>query len=338
MDHNIPFPCIMVRRNDDGDITFGVSETTIQQLPPGEVIIDVASSSLNYKDALACRGHRGIVKQLPHIPGIDCAGRVAESNSPDFQPSDPVLVTGYGLGAEQWGGFARYVRVPAEWIVRLPPNLSPDEAMTYGTAGFTAAQCLMAIEKYGITPDRGEVVVTGATGGVGSVAVALLANHGFRVAAVTGKEGVAQTLRDLGAHRIISRDEVNDTSDRPLLSSKWAAAVDTVGGYILATLVRSTIHRGCVTACGLVAGEQLPLTVHPFLLRGVALFGIDSAKCPRPQRLEVWRRLSNEWKIDLSAIRRELTLTELPRAVEEMLAGKAFGRAIVRPTVQPSKN
>ncbi|RIK72587.1 MAG: oxidoreductase [Planctomycetota bacterium] len=323
----------MVRRSAAGETACGVAEATIDQLPPGEVIIEVACSSLNYKDALACRAHPGIVRQLPHVPGIDCAGRVAESTSAEFLPSDPVLVTGYGLGADQWGGYARYVRVPAEWIVRLPPELTPEEAMTYGTAGFTAAQCLMAIEKHGIAPDRGEVVVTGATGGVGSIAVALLAKLGYRVVAVTGKPDAAHALQQLGAQRIIPRSDVDDSSNRPLLSARWAAAVDTVGGNILATLLRSTMHRGCVTACGLVAGEQLALTVHPFLLRGVALFGIDSAKCPRDQRLEVWRRLANPWKLDLAAIRREITLAELPAAVETMLAGKSFGRVIVRPTV-----
>ncbi|MCC6492013.1 MAG: YhdH/YhfP family quinone oxidoreductase [Pirellulales bacterium] len=322
----------MVRRSDAGVVSYGLEETTIGELPPGEVIIEVACSSLNYKDALACRGHPGIVKRFPHVPGIDCAGRVVQSDCPAYCPSDPVLVTGYGLGAEVWGGFAKYVRVPAEWIVLLSPNLTAEEAMTYGTAGFTAAQCVMAIGKHGVMPDRGEIVVTGASGGVGSIAVALLAGRGYRVAAVTGKPAAAETLLALGAQRVLSRDEVNDETDRPMLTSRWAAAVDTVGGNVLSTLLRSVAYRGCVTACGLVAGEQLALTVHPFLLRGVALYGIDSAKCPREQRLEVWRRLSQEWQIDLSRIRREATLAELSSAVEEMLAGRSFGRVIVRPT------
>lgn len=332
MDHNAPFPCIMVRRNDAGEISFGVDETTIDQLPPGEVIVEVACSSLNYKDALACQGHRGIVKTLPHIPGIDSAGRVVESSHPEYCPSDPVLITGYGLGAEQWGGFAKYVRVPADWVVMMPASLTPEEAMTYGTAGFTAAQCMMAIGKHGVTPDRGEVVVTGASGGVGSIAVALLAERGYRVAAVTSKPEAAEVLRKLGAQRILSREEVNDQSGRPMLSSRWAAAVDTVGGNVLSTLLRSTAYRGCVTACGLVAGDQLAMTVHPFLLRGVALYGIDSAKCPRRQRLEIWNRLASDWKVDLAAVRREVNLTELPAEVEKMLAGNSFGRVIVRPT------
>ena len=330
-----PFPCLMVRRGDDGAVSYAVEETTVDQLPPGEVLIQVTGSSLNYKDALACRAHEGIVKSLPHVPGIDCVGRVVESESPDYCPSDPVLVTGYELGSGQWGGFAEFVRVPAEWVVRLPAELTPDEAMTYGTAGFTAAQCVQRIVDHGITPSDGEIVVTGATGGVGCLAVALLAKLGYRVAAVTGKPDQTAMLTRLGAKSILPREEVNDATDRPMLKSRWAAAVDTVGGNVLATLVRTVGYRGCITACGLVAGDQLPLTVYPFLLRGVTLYGIDSAKCPREPRLEIWRRLAAEWKLhDLEFLRREVTLSELTNVVEEMLAGKSYGRVLVRPRIE----
>lgn len=322
----------MVRRRADGAVACAVEETAVDQLPPGDVLIQVTASSLNYKDALACRAHEGIVKSLPHVPGIDCAGRVVASGSPDYRPGDAVLVTGYELGSGQWGGFAEYVRVPAEWVVRLPAELTPDEAMTYGTAGFTAAQCVERIVAHGITPADGEIVVTGATGGVGCLAVALLAQLGYRVAAVTGKPEQTAMLTRLGAKTILTREEVNDDSDRPLLKSRWAAAVDTVGGNVLATLVRTVAYRGCITACGLVAGDELPLTVYPFLLRGVTLYGIDSAKCPREPRLEIWRRLATEWKLnDLEFLRREVTLSELPAAVEQMLAGKSHGRILVRP-------
>jgi acrylyl-CoA reductase (NADPH) len=327
------FPCILVRRTDGDEIRYGVESLPLDRLPPGDVLIEVAASSINYKDVLACRAHPGIVKKLPHVPGIDCAGRVVESISPDFKPGDSVLVTGYGLGAEQWGGWSRYVRVPAEWIVRMPAGMTPDEAMTYGTAGFTAAQCVERILNHGIRPDHGEVVVTGATGGVGCLAVALLAKLGFRIGAVTGKPERAATLQKLGASSVLSRSEVDVSNDRPLLSSRWAAAVDTVGGNILNTLLRTTNYRGCVTACGLVAGERLPATVYPFLLRGITLYGIDSANCPREPRLEIWRKLSTEWKLtNLDLIRREVTFRELPAAVEDMLAGKSFGRILVRPT------
>lgn len=328
-----PFPCLMVRRDAAGAVTCGVEQLTVDDLPAGEVLIQVAASSLNYKDALACRAHEGIVKSLPHVPGIDCAGRVVESNNADYCPSDPVLVTGYELGSGQWGGFSEYVRVPAEWIVRLPAELTADEAMTYGTAGFTAAQCVERIVNHGVTPADGEIVVTGSTGGVGSLAVALLAKLGYTVAAVTGKPEQALLLRELGATSILTRDEANDATDRPLLKGRWAAAVDTVGGKVLATLLRSTAYRGCVTACGLVGGDQLPLTVYPFLLRGVTLYGIDSAKCPREPRLEIWRRLATEWKLEgLERLRREITLGQVPAAVDAMLAGTLHGRTLVRPT------
>jgi acrylyl-CoA reductase (NADPH) len=329
--HN-PFPCLMVRLNKIDEPQCRVEEITIDQLPPGEALIQVVASSLNYKDALACRAHPGVVKKLPHVPGIDCVGRVVDCASAELAPSDPILITGYGLGSEQWGGWAEYVRVPADWPVRLPAELTPEEAMTYGTAGFTAAQCVKAIVDHGIRPGEGEVVVTGATGSVGCIAVALLAKLGFHVAAVTGKPEFAKILQHLGAHIILSREEVNDSSDRPLLSGRWAAAVDTVGGNVLATLLRTTHYRGCIAACGLVAGDQLPTTVYPFLLRGITLYGIDSAKCPREPRLEIWRRLSSEWKLDLSAVRRDITLRQAPAAVEEMLAGKSWGRVLVRPT------
>ncbi len=330
-----PFSCLMVRRGADGKVACGVEQTTLDQLPPGEVLIQVACSSLNYKDALACQAHPGVVTKLPHVPGIDCAGRVAASESPEFCPSDPVLVTGYELGAPRWGGWAEYVRVPAEWVVRLPPDWTPEEAMTYGTAGFTAAQCVMAIQHHGIQPAAGEVVVTGATGGVGVIAVALLAKLGYRVTAVTGKFEQAELLERLGASRLLPREDVDDRSGKPLLESRWAGAVDTVGGNTLGTLLKSMQHRGCVAACGMVAGVDVPTTVYPFILRGVTLAGIDSAKCPRGPRLEVWHRLAGEWRLDnLAALRREITLAEAPAAVAEMLAGGAVGRTLVRPTTQ----
>jgi putative YhdH/YhfP family quinone oxidoreductase len=266
------------------------------------------------------------------VPGVDCAGTVVESSSREYRPGDEVLVTGYELGAGHWGGFAAYVRVPAEWVVRLPAGLPLRDAMIYGTAGFTAAQCVTAIVERGIGPERGPVVVTGATGGVGSLAVVILAKLGYDVAAVTGKREQHDWLRQLGARTILGRDEVIDTSDRPLLSARWAAAVDTVGGRPLATILRSIDHRGCVAACGLVAGAELVLTVYPFILRGVTLAGIDSAKCPRPQRLEMWQKLAGPWRVEqLERIADEITLDELPDRVQKILAGQIVGRTIVAP-------
>jgi acrylyl-CoA reductase (NADPH) len=326
------FPCLMVRRRDDGGTTCAVEQISVAALPPGDVLIHVACSSLNFKDALASQGHPGVIGALPHVPGIDCAGQVAESASAAFQPGDAVLVTGYDFGAQAWGGFSEYVRVPAEWVVPMPAGFTPEEAMTLGTAGFTAAQCVHAIERHGISPDRGEVAVTGASGAVGTVAIALLAKLGYRVAAATGKVEQHPLLRQLGADRFLTREEVSDRSDRPLLKSQWAAAVDTVGGATLSTLMRSTIHRGCVAACGLVGGDRLEMSVYPLLLRGATLYGIDSAKCPREPRMEIWDLLSGKWRMtNLEPLRSEVTLSELPAAIERMLAGKSVGRVLVRP-------
>jgi len=332
MNPTIPFPCFLVDKADDGSVTTAVSTTTLDDLPLGDVVIEVAWSSLNYKDALACQGHPGVVRTFPLVPGIDCAGRVARSDSPSFKEGDEVLLTGYGLGVERWGGFAAFVRAPAEWIVPLPEPLTVRECMIYGTAGFTAAQAVTAIRDRGIEPASGPVVVTGATGGVGSIAVAILAKLGYEVTAVTGKIDQHDLLRQLGARVIVNRDEVVDTSSRPLLKARWSAAIDTVGGVPLATILRGTQHRGCVAACGLVAGHELPLTVHPFILRGITLAGIDSAACPRPQRLEMWRRLASEWRVDsLEWLASEITLAELPARVDAILSGQVVGRTLVNP-------
>jgi acrylyl-CoA reductase (NADPH) len=327
------FPCLMVRRSESGIVSCAVERITVDDLPPGNVVIDVKYSSLNYKDALASQAHAGVVRKLPHVPGIDCAGVVAQSTDSRYPPGEAVLVTGYELGAPAWGGYSGKIRVPGDWIVALPAGLTTRQAMIYGTAGFTAAQCVMAIEHHGIKPDRGEVVVTGATGGVGSIAIAILAKLGYTVAAVSGKPEHTDMLKSLGAARVISREEVNNTTDTPLLPVRWSAAVDTVGGNTLTTLVRSIDQRGCVAACGLVGGAELPLTVYPFILRGVTLHGIDSAKCPRGPRLEVWKKLSSEWNVvkKLESLAREVTLSQLPQEIAAMLAGKNYGRVLVRP-------
>ncbi len=328
------FSCLMVRRDDDGKVTCGVELLSTEQLPAGDVLIEVACSSLNYKDALACQGHPGVVRNFPHVPGIDAAGHVVESTSADFKQGDEVLVTGYDLGSAHWGGYSQFVRVPAEWVVSLPKGLSLDQAMTYGTAGFTAVQSVAALQHAGIEPGAGEIVVTGATGGVGSLSIGILAKLGYQVAAVTGKPEQESMLRQLGAQRILAREEVDDPSKKPLLRDRWAGAIDTVGGNILSTLLRSTDHRGCVAACGLVAGIELPLTVYPFILRGVSLVGIDSAQCPREERLAIWDRLAGVWQIEgLEKMTRSITLAEVPRMAEAMLAGETFGRILVRPEV-----
>jgi putative YhdH/YhfP family quinone oxidoreductase len=322
----------MVRKEANGKTAAKIEQISTKDLPPGDVLVRVAYSSLNYKDALASQGHPGVVRSFPHVPGIDCAGSVVESASPNFRAGDEVLVTGYDLGAGRWGGYSAFVRVPAEWIVTMPKGLTTRDAMIYGTAGFTAAQCVSAIFDRGIGPERGAVVVTGATGGVGSLSVAILAKLGYEVQAVTGKAEHRDWLKRIGAKTTLGRDDVADASDQPLLKARWAAAIDTVGGKPLETLLRSVDYRGCVAACGLVAGTDVNTTIYPFILRGVTLAGIDSAKCPRKERLEMWEKLSGAWHVDqLNELADEITFDELPDRIEKILAGKIVGRTIVVP-------
>lgn len=331
------FPAFVVRaappaNGPDAAPHGSAEEVGLDDLPAGDVVVEVACSSLNYKDALAARGHSGIVGRLPHVPGIDAAGTVVASDDPRWRPGDRVLATGYELGAGRWGGFAQYIRVPADWPVALPAEISFREAMTLGTAGFTAAQAVDALQRHGIAPDRGPVAVTGATGGVGSLAVALLARLGYRVTAVTGKLQHRSWLLELGAAEVLSRADAVDASDRPLLSGVWAGAIDVAGGPLLTTLVRQLRYRGCVAACGLTAGAALPLTVYPFILRGAVLAGIDSAACPRDVREETWRRLFGPWRLPSSAFAvADCDLGQLPTAVAEMLAGHVRGRVLVHP-------
>ncbi len=322
--------CFLVEKDDAGQVRRRIAELPLDRLPAGEVLVRVHYSSLNYKDALAAQGYPGVVRKLPHVPGIDAAGVVEQSSDSRLAAGDEVLVTGYDLGGAHWGGWAEYIRVPADWVVPLPDGLSLVQAMTYGTAGFTAAQCVDSLQRHGITPDSGRVIVTGATGGVGSLAVMLLAHLGYDVAAVTGKADRHDWLRQLGAKEILGRGDADDTSDKPLLKAQWAGAVDTVGGNTLATLLRSLAHRGCAAACGLVGGTDLPLTVYPFLLRGVTLDGIDSAQCPRAPRKRIWRHLAGDWKPpQLDTIRTVVKLDELEPQIAKILAGNNSGRVVV---------
>lgn len=295
------FRCYWVNKTADGNVQAEITQRSMSELPPGDVIIRVAYSSLNYKDALAATGHPGVNKQFPHIPGVDAAGRIATGEADgapgDFAPQSPVLVTGFDMGANRWGGWAEYVRVPREWIVPLPAGLTLRESMILGTAGFTAGLCVDALQKHGLAPDSGEIVVTGASGGVGTFAVALLAKLGYHVAAVTGKATSHEYLRKLGAAEILSREQVDDRSSKPLLSGRWAGAVDTVGSHILGTILRTTRHSGCVAACGLAAGSDLPITVFPFILRAVTLAGIDAAWGSIPLRHQIWRRLAGPARV-----------------------------------------
>ena len=323
-----------VVRQEATQVRGGVETMSLAQLPAGEVTVAVEYSSLNYKDGLAATGQGGIVRTYPHVPGIDAAGTVVESQTADCAVGDRVLITGYDLGVGSYGGYAEYVRVPASWIVKTPHGLSNFEAMALGTAGFTAAMCVLAMERNGTRPEQGSILVTGATGGVGSVAVDILAQQGYTVAASTGKAEQHDYLRQLGASQILSREDVRliDASPRPLLRSAWAGAVDTVGGTTLSYLLRTMQYGGNIALCGLVGGHDFAGTVIPFLLRGVNLLGIDSVMCPMPYRQTIWQRLATDLKPrHLHAMARVISLGELPTAIAEILQGKVTGRLLVAP-------
>lgn len=330
------FQCLLVTKDEAGKTQTSVTRRSVVDLPAGEVLIRVAYSSLNYKDALSATGHPGVTRKFPHVPGIDAAGTVVASRSPMVDEGDEVFVTGFDLGQNTWGGFSELVQVPSAWAMPLPDGLSLRDVMIYGTAGLTAGQCVEALERHGLRPDHGEILVTGASGGVGSLAVAILAQAGYQVVAATGKPQHREHLAQLGARRFVSREEVNDTTRKPLLAPLWSGAVDTVGGNTLATLVRSVEHNGCVAACGLVGGSDLPLTVYPFILRGATLAGIDSAECPLETRTRIWSKLAGPWKPKHleNIVSGELSLNKLPAAIDQILHGRTTGRLLVRPVVE----
>lgn len=330
---NDPFTAYVVDKQDDR-VEGRTDSLSPEDLPAGEVTVKVAYSSLNYKDGLACTGRGGVVRNYPHVPGVDAAGTVVSSESADIEVGDRVVITGYDFGVGSFGGYAEYARVPAAWVARTPDGLSDYEAMALGTAGFTAAMCLLAMERNGAAPDQGPILVTGATGGVGSLAVDILSQQGYTVAASSGKPEQHDLLRELGASEILSRDDVNlsDPKPRPLLKSVWAGAVDAVGGSTLAYLIRTTRNGGNIALCGLVAGHDFAGTVIPFLLRGVNLLGIDSVACPMPYRQAIWERLATDLKPrHLQKLARVITLSELPQAVDDILKGKVTGRLLVEP-------
>jgi acrylyl-CoA reductase (NADPH) len=324
------FRAMVVRESARGEFNRQIENRALNDLPEGELLIRVYYTSLNYKDALSATGHRGVTRHYPHTPGIDAAGVVEASKVDAFRPGDKVVVTGYDLGMNTSGGFGQYIRVPAGWAVRLPESLDLRESMIYGTAGFTAALSIYKLEQYGIAPDQGEILVTGASGGVGSIAIGLLARDGYRVVAVTGKPDAEPYLRELGAARVVNRQEVRDDPGKALLSARWAGAVDTVGGEYLAAALKSTMYGGAVTCCGNVASAELALTVYPFILRGVSLLGIDSVNCPVDLRWTLWHRLSSDWKLPaLDRLATERTLEDLDAEIDRILQGKQQGRIIV---------
>ena len=324
------FRALVVSKTDEKTFTREITERSISDLPEGEVLIRVHFSSLNYKDGLSCIGNPGVTRNYPHTPGIDASGKVTESSDSRFKEGDSVIVTGYDLGMNTSGGFGEYIRVPADWVVPLPEGMTFKEASIYGVAGFTAALSVDALQKYGVNPEQGEVVVTGSTGGVGSVSVALLSLLGYTVVASTGKKEESEFLQRLGASEIISREEVNDESKKPLLRERWAGAVDTVGGTTLAALLKAAKRGGAVAATGLVASSELSTTVFPFILRGVSLLGIDSGFTPTKLRREIWNKLAGIWKIpQLEQLTIDCTLEELDPEIDKILAGGQRGRVVV---------
>ncbi|MBS7527816.1 YhdH/YhfP family quinone oxidoreductase [Fusibacter paucivorans] len=325
------FRALEAYENTNGQFEQRIIQRAIEDLPDGELLIKVAYSSLNYKDALSASGNRGVTKKFPHTPGIDAAGTIVVSRVGRFKVGDPVIITGYDLGMNTFGGFSNYIRVPANWAVALPDGLTLKESMIYGTAGFTAALSIDKLLRGGVQPEDGDILVTGATGGVGSMAVSILAKLGYRVIGATGKSEAREMLMSLGAADIINRREMDDDSGRAMLRSRWAGVIDTVGGNTLATALKTTQYGGCVTCCGNVAAADFTTTVYPFILNGITLFGIDSVNCPMAHRLAIWARLADAWKPDtLQHQYQTITLVALPNAISLMLSGQHKGRTIIK--------
>jgi len=326
-----PFKALVVEETDNGNFERSVRQRSTADLPDYEVLIEVHYSALNYKDALSATGNKGVTQEFPHTPGVDAAGVVAESDDERFSRGDEVIVTSFDLGQNTDGGFGQYIRVPGDWIVPLPDGLTLRESMMWGTAGFTAAYGVHHLMENGCEPETGPVLVTGATGGVGSLAVALLAHNNFEVTAATGKMDQQEYLESLGAKEIINRNTLTDDSGRPLLGSKWAGALDTVGGDMLDVVLRQTQHNGTVACCGNILGGQLHTSIYPFILRGIGLIGIDSGMCKMPMRKTIWNQLATDWKIStLDAICRECTLSNLNEEIDTILAGKQVGKVLVK--------
>ena len=324
------FNALVVNKNDEGKTSAAVQHISLDDLPDGDVVVAVDYSTVNYKDGLCIGPGGGLVRNYPHVPGIDFAGTVETSNDPRYKAGDKVVLTGWRVGEVHWGGYAQKARVKADWLVPLPAGLTTRQAMAVGTAGFTAMLAVMALQDHGLTAGSGPVLVTGAAGGVGSVATAILANLGHEVAAVTGRPETADYLTSLGATQIVARDEINEVTKRPLEAETWAGCVDAVGGPMLARALGQMKYGASVAAVGLAGGANLPATVIPFLLRGVNLLGIDSVMQPYDNRLRAWERIATDLTMDkLEAMIQPATLSDLPQLGADILQGQVKGRVVV---------
>jgi acrylyl-CoA reductase (NADPH) len=322
------FKGILIEKDEAG-YRATLTELDEGRLPEGDVTVRVSHSTLNYKDALAITGKGPVVRSFPMVPGIDLAGTVAHSTHPDYKAGDTVILNGWGVGETHWGGLAQQARLNGNWLVPLPAQFTPQQAMAIGTAGYTAMLCVLALERHGVTPAHGEILVTGAAGGVGSVATAVLTRLGFSVVAVSGRPAEAEYLKHLGVVEVLDRATFASPG-KPLGRERWAGAVDVVGSHTLANVCATTKYRGVVTACGLAGGMDFPATVAPFILRGVTLVGIDSVMCPRLDRLEAWRRLGSDLDVaKLAAISREVGLSDVIPLASKLLNGEVRGRVVV---------
>ncbi|WP_028669534.1 MDR family oxidoreductase [Saccharospirillum impatiens] len=323
------FKALLIEKNEEGQQRVSVKQLDEAQLPDGDVTVKVDCSTLNYKDALAITGKGPVVKHFPMVPGIDLAGIVEVSSSDEFKPGDAVVLNGWGVGEQHWGGLAEKARLDSRWLIAKPDAFTAQQTMAIGTAGYTAMLCVMALEQHGITPDRGDILVTGANGGVGSYAISLLSRLGYRVVASTGRPQEADYLRQLGAQDIIDRKALSEPG-RALAKPRWAGAVDSVGSHTLANVLASTQYGGTVAACGLAQGMDLPATVAPFILRGITLAGIDSVMRPKADRIEAWRRLSELLTAkDIDAITTTINLESAVETAALLLEGKVRGRVVV---------
>ncbi len=321
----------LVISEQDGQFQTQLQNRSFEILPAQQVRIQVHYSALNYKDALSSQGNRGVTRNYPHTPGIDAAGIVVQSHSEQVAVGDAVIVTSYDLGMNTAGGLAEFIDVPADWVVPLPTGLSLRDSMILGTAGLTAGLAFDKLQRCGLTPEQGPVLVTGASGGVGSLSVALLAQQGFEVWAVSGKPDLYDWLKGLGASQCLARDAVQAPLDKPILRPRWAGAIDTVGGQMLSSLVRACDKEGVIAVCGLVGSADLPLTVFPFILNGIHLVGVDSAQVKMAQRQKIWQYWANDWTVpDLGQYLETLSLEQVPAALEQMLAGQSQGKKLVQ--------